>query len=144
MSFHIGDHGVCDACMSGQMVSSPLKPTGNKVYKPLEVVHIDLMGPLDPPTEDNEKYAIVILDEYSVVVLLKAKAEAVKEVVHILSSWQHIHSKRVQHVRTDDGTEFNGLAKFYRDNGAVHQKPAPYAHQQNRKIELYKTKQGAF
>jgi hypothetical protein len=41
----------------------------------------------------------------------------------------------VKFIRTDNGTEFSGLEKFCRKHGAVHQKTAPYAHQQNGKIE---------
>ena len=55
--------------------------------KPLEVVHIDLMGPIDPPTEDDEKYALVILDEfteYLSVVLMQSKSEAAKETMYVL------------------------------------------------------------
>ena len=41
----------------------------------------------------------------------------------------------MKYIRTDNGTEFAGLDKFCRLNGTVHQKTAPYAHQQNGKIE---------
>ena len=44
----IGNNGTCDACMSGRQTASPFKSTKNTVEKPLEVVHMDLMGPIEP------------------------------------------------------------------------------------------------
>jgi hypothetical protein len=134
----IGNNGTCDACMSGRQTASPFKSTKNTVEKPLEVVHMDLMGPIEPETDNGEKYALVIVDEfteYSCVVLLKSKAEAVREATYVLNALQNQLDCKVQFIRTDNGTEFNGLAKFCRENGAVHQRTAPYAHQQNGKIE---------
>jgi hypothetical protein len=134
----IGDHGTCDACMHGRQTASPFKSTNNTCTKPLEVVHMDLMGPVDPETHNGYKYALVCLDEYteySLVVLLRAKSDASKEAVYILSTLQNQLDCKVQFIRTDNGTEFNGLFKFCREHGAVHQKTAPYAHQQNGKIE---------
>ena len=134
----IGHQGTCDACMHGRQTASPFKSTQNSCTKPLEVVHMDLMGPIDPETPEGYKYALVILDEfteYSFVVLLKSKSDAAKEAAYILASLQNQQDCKVQFIRTDNGTEFNGLYKFCREHGAVHQKTAPYAHQQNGKIE---------
>ena len=71
----------------------------------------------------------------SATILLKSKADASREAVNLLTEWQTQHECKVKFIRTDNGTEFSGLEKFCRKNGAVHQKTAPYAHQQNGKIE---------
>ena len=134
----IGHQGHCDACKHGKQTASPFKSTNNACEKPLEVVHMDLMGPIEPETSEGYKYALVVLDEcteYSFVVLLKTKGDAAKEASYILSTLQNQLDCKVQFIRTDNGTEFNGLFKFCREHGAVHQKTAPYAHQQNGKIE---------
>jgi transposase InsO family protein len=124
--------------MHGRQTASPFKSTQNTCSKPLEVIHMDLMGPIDPETPEGYKYALVILDEfteYSFVVLIKSKSDAAKEATYILTALQNQQDCKVQFIRTDNGTEFNGLFKFCREHGAVHQKTAPYAHQQNGKIE---------
>ena len=134
----IGHQGTCDACLHGRQTASPFKSTQNTCSKPLEVIHMDLMGPIDPETPEGYKYALVILDEfteYSFVVLIKSKSDAAKEATYILTALQNQQDCKVQFIRTDNGTEFNGLFKFCREHGAVHQKTAPYAHQQNGKIE---------
>jgi histone deacetylase 1/2 len=134
----VGIDGVCDACLSGKMTSGPFKSTGNVCTQKLEVVHMDLMGPIDPESCDDAKYALVIVDEFSefsTVVLLQSKSQASKEAQRVLKEWEVSHDCRVKHVRTDNGSEFSALSRYCSENGTVHQKTAPYAHQQNGKVE---------
>ena len=138
LSKYIGTCGKCDACLSGKQASGPFKLTHHKCTQPLEVVHADLMGPISPEGLDGQTYALCVLDdftEYSAVVLLKNKNNAAKELVIVLKQWQTQTGTKVKFIRTDNGTEFSGIAAFCQDSGAVHQKTAPYVHQQNGKIE---------
>jgi hypothetical protein len=138
LSKMIGNKGVCSACLQGKQSVQPFKPTGSSCSRKLEVVHMDLMGPITPETNDEEKYALNIIDErseMSATILLKSKADTVREATNLLNQWQNQHECKVQFIRTDNGTEFSGLDKFCRKNGTVHQKTAPYAHQQNGKVE---------
>jgi hypothetical protein len=138
LSKMIGNRGVCSACLKGKQSIQPFKSTGTTCTRKLEVVHMDLMGPITPPTNDDEKYALNVLDEHSemsATILLKSKAEASKEATNLLTHWQNQNECKVKFIRTDNGTEFSGLDKFCRKHGVVHQKTAPYAHQQNGKIE---------
>jgi hypothetical protein len=93
---------------------------------------------MTPEGLDGEVYALCVLDdctEYSAVVLLKNKNQAARELITILKQWETQTGSKVQFIRTDNGSEFSGIAAFCKDNGAVHQKTAPYVHQQNGKIE---------
>ena len=86
----------------------------------------------------SQVFALCVLDyytEYSAVVLLTNKSQAAKELITVLKQWETQTGSKVQFIRTDNGTEFNGIAAFCRDNGAVHQKTAPFVHQQNGKVE---------
>jgi hypothetical protein len=105
------------------------------MYRKLEVVHMDLMGPISPATNDDERYAVNVIDEVSemsATILLKYKADAAKEETNLLNQWRTQNECKVKFIRTDNGT---ALEKFCRKNGDVHQKTAPYAHQQNGKVE---------
>jgi hypothetical protein len=138
LSKMIGNKGVCSACLKGKQSIQPFKSTGTTCTRKLEVVHMDFMGPITPPTNDDEKYALNVLDEHSemsATILLKSKAEASKEATNLLTQWQNQNECKVKFIRTDNGTEFSGLDKFCRKHGVVHQRTAPYAHQQNGKIE---------
>jgi hypothetical protein len=138
LSKMIGNKGVCSACLQGKQNVQPFKPTGSTCTRKLEVVHMDLMGPITPETQDGERYALNIIDEHSemsATILLKSKADAAKEATNLLNQWQNQQGYKVKFIRTDNGTEFSGLEKFCRKNGAIHQRTAPYAHQQNGKVE---------
>jgi hypothetical protein len=138
LSKMIGNKGVCSPCLHGKQSVQPFKSTGSTCSRKLEVVHMDLMGPISPETNDEEKYALNVIDEFSemsATILLKTKADASKEAINLLTTWQTQNESKVKFIRTDNGTEFSGLEKFCRKHGTVHQKTAPYAHQQNGKIE---------
>jgi IS30 family transposase len=70
------------------------------------------MGPITPPTNDDEKYALNVLDEHSemsATILLKSKTEASKDATNLLTQWQNQNECKVKFIRTDNGTEFSGL-----------------------------------
>jgi hypothetical protein len=94
LSKMIGNKGVCSACLHGKQHVQPFKPTGSTCSRKLEVVHMDLMGPITPETNDEEKYALNIIDEHSemsATILLKSKADTVKEATNLLNQWQNQH-----------------------------------------------------
>jgi hypothetical protein len=81
------------------------------------------MGPISPENSEGETYALCILDdftEFSAVKLLHTKHDAAKELVTVLKQWEVQTGHKVQFIRTDIGTEFNGVSKFCRETGAVH------------------------
>jgi hypothetical protein len=134
----IGVDGTCDGCMLGKMSSKPYKSTHSTVKQKLELVHVDLMGPITPMSLDEEKYALTFIDEftdYSAVVLLKQKSDASKEVIALLTQLETQTGCVSKNIRSDYGTEFNGLDAFCRKRGIVHQRTTPYAHAQNGKVE---------
>jgi len=120
------------------MTSAPYSSTGNTVSFPLELIHTDVVGPMDVETIDGERYALTIIDEftgYSSVVLLKQKSEAAKEVIAVVTQWETQLGCNVKQIRTDNGTEFNGLDSFCKKRGIAHQRTDPYCHQENGKVE---------
>jgi hypothetical protein len=74
----------------------------------LEVVHMDLMGPISPATTDDGKYALNVIDEFSEMsasILLKSKADASKEATNLLTQWQNQNECKVKFIRTGNGIE---------------------------------------
>ena len=54
--------------------------------RPLELLHIDLMGPTKVQSLSGKKYILVVVDDftrYTWVVLLKDKAEAPEKMIHL-------------------------------------------------------------
>ena len=75
-----------------------------RTTKILEMVHVDLAGPIAPIVKDDFKYALRCIDDYSdliVTYMLKIKSDALKAFEKFISPYGN-----VKYVRTDQGTEF--------------------------------------
>nr|XP_033517713.1 uncharacterized protein LOC117281984 [Nicotiana tomentosiformis] len=60
------EHRVCDACARGKHVKSSFKPNNDvSTSKPLELLHMDLCGPMRVPSRGEKRYIFVIVDYYS-------------------------------------------------------------------------------
>ena len=62
VSRHIRNCGVCKSIKSGKTHQAPLKPL--VVTKPLEMVSMDVVGPL-PVSNQGNKYIITMMDQFS-------------------------------------------------------------------------------
>jgi len=71
---------LCGACQRGKIVKIILKPKNVfSTFRPLELLHIDLFGPVKTTSINGKKYGLVIVDNYNMwtwVKFLKMKNEA--------------------------------------------------------------------
>ena len=59
------DH-LCDACAKGKQVRSSFKPKNSiSTSRPLELLHMDLCGPIPVQSLGRSKYILVIVDDFS-------------------------------------------------------------------------------
>ncbi|GJX01291.1 retrovirus-related pol polyprotein from transposon TNT 1-94 [Tanacetum coccineum] len=75
---------------------------------------MDLCGPMWVQTINGKKYILVIMDDYSWftwVKFLRSKDETPEVVTKFLKQIQLGLNKTVRYIRTDNGTEFNGVIK---------------------------------
>ena len=57
---------VCSACVRGKEVRSSLKSKKEiSIDKPLELIHMDLCGPMRTPSRAGNRYILVIVDDFS-------------------------------------------------------------------------------
>jgi len=58
---------ICEPCVMAKMVRKKFKRTGSKFRAkcPLELLHIDLIGPVNLPSKGGARYVMVIVDDYS-------------------------------------------------------------------------------
>jgi hypothetical protein len=60
-------------------------------YRPLELVHVDLCGPLSE-TNAGQKYFMAVMDDYSKyaeVLVMTEKSEAKKKLLNVLTKWEN-------------------------------------------------------
>nr|GFB51974.1 retrotransposon protein, putative, Ty1-copia subclass [Tanacetum cinerariifolium] len=79
---------------------------------------MDLCGPMRIESINGKRYVLVVVDDYSRytwVFFLHSKDEVSKVIISFIKKTQVNLQLQVQHVRTDNGTEFKNktLAKFF-------------------------------
>ena len=81
------DKCICRPCqISKQIKSKHPSVVSVQTSRPLELLHIDLMGPARVQSLGGKKYILVVVDDfirYTWVVLLKDKAEAPEKMIYM-------------------------------------------------------------
>ena len=76
------DNFECGISAEGKMTQYRNRNPDQRTTAPLELVHIDLAGPIEPADRNGYKYAMAMVDDYSgilMVCFLKKKSDAVYE-----------------------------------------------------------------
>ncbi|KAK1630688.1 hypothetical protein QYE76_005003 [Lolium multiflorum] len=128
---------VCRACVEGKMHDSP-HPSKTIISSKriLELLHVDLFGPVTHASLGAKKHCLVIVDDYSRytwVYFLKTKDETQQIFIDFATEVQRQHNLLIKAIRSDNGSEFKNytLNDFLSDEGIRHQYSAAYTPQQN-------------
>jgi len=132
----------CETCLAGKQIRQPFGKSDSHTNRPGELIHMDVAGPLNPPTPEGHTYWMVLVDDFSrygEVVLLKSKSEVGRSLVNVLNKWSTSLGAPIIRVRSDRGTEFlsNELKAYFQDKGIVHELAAPYTPEQNGVAERF-------
>ena len=124
----------CGVCMLGKMTNDRNRDPRARSTVPLQLVHTDLAGPIDPVSSEGFKYAIAFTDDYSgasFVYFLQNKGDTVKATEKFLADSAPFGN--VKCIRSDNGTEFtcSAFKTLLRDNLIRHETSAPYSPHQN-------------
>ena len=106
----ISEPTPCNSCLIGKSKRQPFpKLTKDLKTEVLELVHADVMGPLDVKSWGGCRYILTIIDDASrfiKVCFLKAKSDVLGE----FKKWKIQAEKQtgelLKRVRTDNGLEF--------------------------------------
>ncbi|UYV69220.1 hypothetical protein LAZ67_6002864, partial [Cordylochernes scorpioides] len=129
----------CEDCLIGKSYRLPFLQHSHKEEKeimPLDLVHADLMGPLDVLSWGGAKYVLTIIDEstrYTSVFFLKNKGETLGKVKEWIQESEKQTSRKLKRIRTDNGLEFCSKEwdTFCTSVGIVHEHTMTYTPQQN-------------
>ncbi|KAJ9558506.1 hypothetical protein OSB04_013120 [Centaurea solstitialis] len=134
------DH-LCSACQLGKMkrVSHKSK-IEHGTEKPLQLIHMDLCGPMRVQSINGKKYVLVMVDDfsrYTWVKFLRSKDEAPEIIISVLKEVQVNLQSQVQKIRSDHGTEFKNkvLGGYLESVGIKHTFAAVRTPQQNGVVE---------
>jgi transposase InsO family protein len=126
----------CDVCMKGKVARSSFKGHFDKTSHPLEVVHGDLVGPINPTTNAGSKYFLTLVDQHTGFIsttLLKLKSDATAAIIDFRTFFENQTGQSIKKLITDGGGEFcNGLLSDHlKTAGIQHNVSPPYTPQHN-------------
>ncbi|GKD87487.1 integrase, catalytic region, zinc finger, CCHC-type containing protein [Tanacetum coccineum] len=109
-------------------------------YSKLELLHMDLCGPMRVASVNGKKYILVIVDDFSRftwVYFLRSKDETPEIIKKFIAQAQLNYKAKVCKIRTDNGTEFKNatLKAYYEKLGIMQQFSIARTPQQNGVVE---------
>lgn len=135
---------TCDACMENKQSATKFK---SKLYnyQPLDLLYMDVVGPVHPTTPGGQRYYLSVLDhstKTAMTYLMTEKGETGKYAAAAINTLERKagNQLKVKAIRTDQGQEFMGrkFADFLSERGITHEKTAGYAPQQNDAERLHR------
>lgn len=126
----------CITCARGKQARIPFEPSQSKSRGVLELIHTDLMGPMETNSMGGAKYVLTFVDDFSkklFVYFLKAKSETFSKFKMFKNLVENQTERKIKTLRSDNGTEYRSkeFEKFCEENGIRHQYTTPYTPQQN-------------
>jgi transposase InsO family protein len=131
----------CRACQAGKQVGAPHHAKNiMTTTRPLEMLHMDLFGPITYICIGGNRYGLVFVDDYSHftwVFLLYDKSETQEVLNKFLKRAQNEFDAKVKKIRSDNGSEFKNtkVEEYLDQEGIKHEFSAPYTPQQNGEAE---------
>ena len=132
---------ICGACQMGmQTKASYHKVNVIATSRCLELLHVDLMGPIKTESLGGKRYIMVIVDDfsrYTWVEFLREKSEACEKLEIFCKKLQNEKRALIVKIRNDYGKEFENarFKSFCAKNGIKREFSAPKTPQQNGVIE---------
>lgn len=131
---------ICETCLKAKQTRKPFKEERNRASRPLELIHSDVCGPIEPTTWDGSKYFITFLDDYThftSVYLMKGKYEVAEIVKEFVIQNEVKWNLKVHKLRCDNGGEYvnSNLQNWCKEKGVILDYTVPYSPQLNGKAE---------
>ncbi|GKC84441.1 retrovirus-related pol polyprotein from transposon TNT 1-94, partial [Tanacetum coccineum] len=136
----VKDH-LCSSCELGKAKRKSFHTKTNPSSKRwLQLLHMDLCGPMPVQSINGKKYVLVIVDDYSRYTwthFLRSKDETPEVLIDFLKLVQRGLHAQVRIVRTDKGIEFlnKTLHAYFSQEGIEHQTSIARTPEQNGVVE---------
>ena len=103
--------GVCEACLEGKQHRQPSHQPATRATEPLELIHSDLCGPIDPTTYGRTNYYLLFTDDYTRMTHIyplknKSSAAVLEKFREYKPEVEKQSRKVIKRLRTDGGGEY--------------------------------------
>lgn len=134
----------CESCIKGKQARKPFPCNKNKgvVKNKLDLIHSDLVGPMEVASWSGSKYMLTFIDDHTRKIFsyfLKSKEEVPAVFQEFCVFVENQTERKIKVLRTDNGGEYcnDQLKKFLKSRGIKHELTVPYTPQQNGVAERY-------
>ncbi|MBW0506632.1 hypothetical protein O181_046347 [Austropuccinia psidii MF-1] len=130
------NNSSCKTCDLNKIHQLPFKNKFEHVSLPLDCVHLDLVGPISPPSAGRSRYFLTIVDQftsYKITRMLKKKSDAFDQFVEVKNLMENHQQRTFKTVISDHGGEFmnESFRGLSASCGFVHIFSPPYTPQHN-------------
>ncbi|CAI7767433.1 unnamed protein product [Closterium sp. NIES-54] len=104
--------GSCDTCLTSKLSRFPFHSAVGQLSDVVELVHVDLVGPMKVKGDGGARYSMTMVDDYTRLTWsfpLSKKSDAARVIIEEwLPMVERESDKRVKAIRSDRGGEFLG------------------------------------
>lgn len=128
----------CDVCLQAKQTRQCFPDSSNNAKAVFDLIHVDLWGPYRTTAFCGSRYFLTIVDDHSRAVwlyLLSDKSMVSRYLRDFFTMIERQFSKKVKSIRSDNGTEFMCLTRFFQEQGILHETSCVYTPQQNGRVE---------
>ena len=128
----VHDH-LCQTYVAKKQRQSPFHQASHfQASRPLELIYMDICGPITPSTLGGSRCFLLIVDDFSRLMwvsMLKLKSSALREFKHFKALAEVEKATRIQSLRSDRGGEFTSedFTELFISQGIKRQLIAPYS-----------------
>ena len=131
-------YSECSICTQGKMCQIRNRELDERAKMPLESVHCDLAGSIDPVARGNFNYTLCFVDDFTgihMIYFLMEKSDTFEVTQHFLADSAPFAI--VKRIRSDNGGTFTSanFRSLLRKNKIKHDTCAPYSPHQNGMVE---------
>jgi hypothetical protein len=127
---------ICEPCILGKQTRQPFGDGERERTEILELVHMDMCGPMPEPSKGGSRFFASFTDDVSrlsVVVPIVLKSEVALVVRQVVTRRELQSGKKLKAVYSDRGSEYVNadLAVYFWEKGVAHETTARYFPEQN-------------
>lgn len=126
----------CEVCAKAKQARLPFTASETQSKHLLEIIHSDLVGPMETKSFGGARYLLTFIDDFSrkvFVYFLSQKSEVLETFIEFKAFVEKQTEKKIKIFRTDNGTEYcsRRFNAFIKANGIQHQLTNAYTPEQN-------------
>ena len=115
----------CEPCVKSKQHKEHRPSSESDTKAPLELLHVDVCGPMQVPSLGGSKYIATFLDDYSklsVVVAIANKSQVPLLTTEVIELLENQSGRRLRAIRSDNGTEYVNkfLSEYLKRKGIEH------------------------